>query len=668
MTKEDIRKKIEELRRIIKKHDKLYYQKDKPGISDQEYDSLMRELTVLEKAHPELITPNSPTQRVSGKPIKGFKTVKHIVPMLSMDNTYSADELREFDKRVKKNLPGKEIEYTVELKIDGASISLLYEKGMLKAGSTRGDGVKGDEVTHNIRTIRSIPLNISAKDMDIPSVIEIRGEAFMAYSVFEKLNQAARENDKEPFANPRNAAAGSLKLLDPKIVAERHLDMFVYGVGHVEGASFDKHSDVLKFLGNSGFNVNPNIEIFGNIEDVIKYCDKWEKEKDSLDYHIDGMVIKVNSLKQQKQLGVTTKSPRWMIAYKFPAERVATKLLDIIVQVGRTGALTPVAILKPVRVSGTVVSRSTLHNFDEIERLDVRINDTVLIEKSGEIIPKVIKVLKDKRTGSEKRFSPPEKCPACGSKAIKDKSEVALRCENVSCPALLKNNVLHFASRNAMDIEGLGEAIVNQLVDKRMIKDCGDIYYLTAEKLEALERLAGKSARNLVGAIEKSKSNPLPRLIFALGIRHVGVHAAWILAKEFGSVKNIAKEPAESLTKIHEIGDVMARSIASFFKKESSRLVLKKLEQAGVNMKGAIKKTKSLLAGKTIVVTGTLSNFARNEIESLIRELGGNPSSSVSKNTDILLAGELPGSKLKKAKKLGVKIMTEAGFRKLIKR
>jgi len=668
MTKESAKREINNLRRLIEEHDRLYYIENRPKITDHEYDSLMKRLENLEKKYPELITPISPTQRVGGEPIETFKTVKHITPMLSMDNTYSANELRDFDKRVRKNLSEKKVEYVVELKIDGTSISLLYKDGTLHVGATRGDGVSGDDVTHNLKTIKSIPLKIHNKDMKFPALAEVRGEVFMTNTSFEKLNKYAEKHKEAPFANPRNATAGSLKVLDPKIVAKRHLDIFIYGMGHFEGVDFKTQSEVLEFLKKTHFKVNPDIEKFDNIEDVIKYCDKWETKKDKLDYHIDGMVIKIDALNQQRELGVTTKSPRWMIAYKFPAERVMTKLVDIIVQVGRTGVLTPVAVLKPVHVSGSVVSRSTLHNFDEIERLDVKIKDTVLIEKSGEIIPKVVKVLKEKRTGHEEDFKIPTKCPVCGSKVVKDTKEVAIRCENISCPALVKSSVLHFASRSAMDIEGLGEAIVDQLVDSNLIKDYGDIYYLTIDKVKTLERMAEKSAQNLIDSIEKSKSKPLSRLIFALGIRHVGVHAAWILAQRFGSIDNIEKQSADELKGIHEIGDVMAESIVNFFQEKKNRAILKKLADVGVRIKEAHKKmAKASLSGKTVVVTGTLTSYTRGEIESLIRESGGNAASSISKNTDFLVIGESPGSKLDKAKALGVKIINEAGFKRLIK-
>lgn len=667
--KESAKKEIAKLKKAIEKHNKLYYVKDRPEISDFEYDKLVAELKALEDKHPELITPDSPTQRVGGEPIKEFKTVKHIVPMLSMDNTYSPDELREFDKRVKKNLPGEKVVYTVELKFDGASISLLYKNGVFERGSTRGDGINGDDITHSLKTIKNIPLMVDEDILKKPSLIEVRGEVFMTHNALESLNNIRMEEGEEPFANTRNAAAGSLKLLDPKIVAKRGLEAFIYGVGHYEGIDFKCQSGMLSFLKKASFNVNPYLESFEDIEGVIQYCNNWEKKKDKLDYHIDGMVIKVDSFQQQRLLGVTTKSPRWMIAYKFPAERVATKLLDIVVQVGRTGVLTPVAILKPVSVSGTTVSRSTLHNFDEIERLDVKIKDTVLIEKSGEIIPKVVSVLKEKRRGDERSFTQPVKCPVCGSKVVKDKEEVALRCENVACPALAKGSILHFSSRNAMDIEGLGEALVNQLVDKEMIKDYGDIYYLTIDQLKGLDRMAEKSAQNLIDGIAKSKSNPLSKLIFALGIRQVGVHAAWVLAQRFGSIDVLAEQTIEDLTRIHEVGEVMAGSIFKFFRLKTNQSVIKKLKEAGVRMEELRHKTKhSELEGKTVVVTGSLVEYTRSQVESLIRQLGGHPSSAVSKKTDLVLAGESAGSKLNKAKKFGIKIINEKDFKRIVAR
>ncbi|MDP8230836.1 MAG: NAD-dependent DNA ligase LigA [Candidatus Gorgyraea atricola] len=675
--KKDIEQKIKKLRQIIDHHDRRYYVENKPEVSDQEYDRLMKELEKLERAHPGLVTPDSPTQRVSGEVLAGFETVSHREPMLSMDNTYSADEIREFDKRVKKNLEVDKLDYVVELKIDGVSVSFLYEKGRFIQGATRGDGFKGDNATINLKTIRSLPLSIAAKKS--PDLFEARGEVYMPRKSFDKINKEKEKIGEDLFANPRNAAAGSLKLLDSSMVAKRHLSMWIYGVGYVEGTGFKTQSEALSFLKDAGFRINPYIKKCHTIEDVISYCDTWEKKKDSLGYDIDGMVIKVDSFSCQKALGQTSKSPRWMIAYKFPAERKETVLKDIVVQVGRTGTLTPVAMLKPVELSGSTVARATLHNQDEIMRKDVRIGDHVIIEKAGEIIPQVVEALKKKRTGKEKKFSMPSRCPACNSKVESVEGEVALRCENLSCPAQLKERVKHFASRQAMDIEGMGEAIVNQLVDKELIEDYGDIYSLKLDKVTDLERMADKSASNLISAIEKSKTNELNRLVFGLGIRHVGVRAAWILASRFNSLDKIASLETEELEAINEIGPVMARSICSFFRSRENRKVIEKLKKAGVSLvtSDPIRKSKisygagkgqgtRLLEGKTFVITGSLEKYSRQEIEELILKLGGNASSSVSKKTDFLVAGKEAGSKFDKAKKLGVKIINEEEFRKLI--
>ncbi len=667
--KERAIKRIAKLRGLIERHNRLYYNEDSSEISDQEFDILMRELKSLEGEYPDLVTPASPTRRVGGEPLEKFKSVKHKTPMLSMDNTYSADELRRFDERVRKNLDREEPAYTVELKIDGASVSLLYKEGVFRVGATRGDGASGDDVTANLKTIKSIPSEITGKGIEIPSLLEVRGEVFMTLTSFNRLNKDAGKNGLEPFANPRNAAAGSLKLLDPKIVKKRKLDIFIYGVGRFEGGNIMTQYGALEFLKKAHFCVNPHIAKFGNIEDVIRYCDKWESGGEELDYHIDGMVVKVDSFKQQSILGMTSKAPRWMISYKFPAERVATRVLDINIQVGRTGALTPVAILEPVQIAGSVVSRSTLHNFDEIERLDVKIGDTVLIEKSGEIIPKVIKVLKAKRSGNEVKFKIPARCPICSSGVVKDAEGVALRCENASCPALVKNSILHFASRSAMDIEGLGTAIVNQLVDSGVIGDYADLYYIKEDDLISLERMAKKSAGNLLDSIAKSKDAALSRLVFGLGIRHVGIRAAWILADRFGSIKEIAKQSKEGLASIHEIGDVMSGSIVDFFENKTNIAIIDKLRRAGVKTEEPAKKREQTpLTGKTIVVTGSLGGYSRSGIESAIREGGGRPSSSVSESTDFLVVGESPGSKLAKAKRLGVKIITEEEFTKMAAR
>ncbi len=670
--KKDIRKELEKLRDEIRYYDRLYYVEDKPKVSDQEYDALMRRLKKLEEAHPELITPDSPTQRVGGEPVKGFQTIRHLVPMLSMDNTYSAQEIRDFDERVRKNLKaedkGEDVEYVVELKIDGVSISLLYENGKFIRGATRGDGVNGDDISGNLKTIRSIPLSLSKDAGRLPKSIEVRGESYMTKEAFLKINREKEKKGEELFANPRNACAGSLKLLDPTIVAARHLNVFIHGFGHYEGIEFNTHLEALGYLKRSGFRTNPDIKVCKAIEEVISYCNSWEDRRDKLDCAIDGMVLKVNRIDQQRRLGVTTKSPRWMIAYKFPAEKALTELRDIIVQVGRTGTITPVAMLKPVHLSGTTVSRATLHNFDEIERLDVKIGDKVYVEKSGEIIPKILSVAKEKRTGKEKKFAMPNRCPACGAKLVSDPDEVAIRCENISCPAQMKERILHFASRNAMDIEGMGSAIVDQMVGKNFVKDYGDIYYLKFEEIKGLERMAERSAQKLLSAIESSRAHDLHRIIFALGIRHVGEHAAWVLAERYGSIDALVKATAEELTDIHEVGAAMADSVCDFFRNKENLKVLKKLKDAGVKMSQQRRKvqTKGRLAGKTFVLTGILKSFTRSQAEELILKLGGMASSSVSKKTDFVVYGEDPGSKLDKAKDLGIKVITEEEFKKLI--
>ncbi len=666
--KKDIKKKIEELRKEINRHNKKYYVDNKPEISDHEYDRLMDGLKKLEEAYPELVTSESPTQRVGGEIVKEFHTVGHKVPMLSIDNTYSPEEIMKFDERVKKNLEVDKLNYVAELKIDGVSISLLYENGVFIQGATRGDGFKGDDVTVNLKTIKSLPLKLDVKKgASMPELFEARGEVYLPAKVFLEINEEKETLGEELFANPRNAAAGSLKLLDSSLVARRHLDLWIYGVGYIKGSEFKTQFDALNFLKDSGFRVNPNIKKCGSIEEVIKYCNAWQDKRHGLEYDIDGMVIKVDSFSYQKALGQTSKSPRWMIAYKFPAERKETVLEDIIVQVGRTGALTPVAILKPIELAGTTVSRASLHNQDEIGRKGVKIGDHVLVEKAGEIIPQVVEVVKKKRNGSEKEFFMPKKCPVCGSVVKRLKNEVALRCENISCPAQLKERIRHFASREALDIEGMGDAIVAQLVDNKLIKDYGDIYILKHEKVADLDRMADKSALNLINAIEKSKSNSLNRLVYGLGIRHVGVRSAWILASRFKSLDRLAKADIEELQGIDEIGPVMAESIFNFFRIGENKKIIEKLKHNGVNMQEKdVGSTPGNIEGKTFVVTGSLENFSRHQIEELIRRSGGNASSSVSKNTDYLIAGKDPGSKLDKAKQLGVKIINEKEFERLI--
>jgi DNA ligase (NAD+) len=669
--KKDIKKRMEELRQELIRHNKKYYVDNKPEISDQEYDRLMGELKKLEEAHPGSVTPDSPTQKVGGEVIKEFRTIEHKAPMLSIDNTYSPEEIMKFDERVKKNLEVDKLDYVVELKIDGVSISLLYEDGAFILGATRGDGLKGDDVTLNLKTIKSIALKLKTKKgVSMPELFEARGEVYLPAKVFLELNEDKEALGEELFANPRNAAAGSLKLLDSSLVAKRHLDMWIYGVGYVEGSEFKTQSETLEFLKNSGFNVNPHIKKCGSIEEVIKYCNEWELKRHGLDYDIDGMVIKVDSFSYQRALGQTSKSPRWMIAYKFPAERKETILEDIVVQVGRTGALTPVAILKPIELAGSTVSRASLHNQDEILRKGVKVGDHVLIEKAGEIIPQIVEVVKNKRNGSEKEFFMPKKCPACGSAVKKLKNEVALRCENMGCLAQLKERIQHFASREAMDIEGMGDAVAAQLVDSKLVKDYGDIYSLKHEELANLDRMADKSASNLIYAIDKSKSNSLNRLVYSLGIRHVGVRSAWVLASKFKTLDRLAEAGIDELQSINEIGPVMAESICNFFKTMENKQVIEKLKKAGVQIDAGtqIYKDTKKLEGKNFVVTGSLESFSRPQIEELICSLGGNASSSVSKNTDYLIAGKDPGSKFDKAKELGVKIINETEFKKLISR
>ena len=661
--KKDITEKIESLRQQIRKHDYLYYVENKPQVSDQEYDKLFSELKKLEEEHPELITSDSPTQRVSGQPIEGFKQVRHAIPMLSIDNTYSEEELRAFDKRVAKLLETKNYSYAVELKIDGLAMSLRYEDGRLVLGATRGDGTKGDDVTHNIKTIRAIPLRLEDKP---PEVLEVRGEVYMPKKAFAKLNEEKEKNGEPLFANPRNAAAGSLKQLDPKITAKRNLSFFAYSLGETSKSIANTHYDNLEKLKKFGLPVNENITKAKDIEEVIKLCEKFEKKRFTLDYQIDGLVIKVDELKYYDTLGTTGRAPRWCMSYKYAAEQAKTKVLSIAVQVGKTGILTPVANLEPVLLAGTTVKRASLHNFDEIDRLDVREGDTVIVEKAGEIIPQVIEVKMEYRHKDAKPFKPPHKCPVCGSKVEKDPAGVYIRCVSTSCPAQLKEKLRYFAGRDQMDIENLGPALIEQLVDKGLVKDFSDLYKLDVFRLLSLERMAQKSAQRVLDGIEKSKSQPLGRLLAALGILHVGEQNAEILASHFGSIEALKKTTEEELTALDQIGPVLAKSIYEYFHNENNLKVIDKLIEAGVNTEQKKTKKSNKLDGKTFVVTGTLENFKRDEIEQTIKENGGKVSSSVSKNTDYVLAGAEAGSKLEKANQLGVKVITEKDFLKMI--
>ena len=668
MNKNEAAKKILILRRELERHNRLYYLEAKPEISDRDYDRLMRELMDLERSFPELITSDSPSQRVGGAPLEKFRTIEHKVPMLSLDNTYSREELQDFDDRVAKALGAGQYDYFVEEKIDGVSIALVYEKGMLVLGATRGDGRYGDDITGNIKTLGSIPLKIptvgSAFQGPVPELLEVRGEAYISKEQFEKINHEKEKAGEELFKNPRNACAGSLKLLDPKLVAARKLDALIHGLVRYEGLGGpESQSEAMAFLKQLGFKVIPDAQKCKDMSEVFGVVDGIERKRAKLQYEIDGVVVKVDRIADQQTLGKTSKSPRWMIAYKYPAEQAETVLEDIRIQVGRTGVLTPVAYLKPVQLAGTTVSRASLHNQDEIERLDARIGDHVLIEKSGEIIPQVISVNKDKRKGDSAKFVFPKKCPVCGEKTGKYGEEVAVRCLNPLCPAQLKGALKHFAGREAMDIENLGVSIIDQLVEKGLVKDMADLYFLKQAGLEALERMAEKSAKNLIEGIEQSKKRPLPSLIFALGILDVGVHTAFILADKFGSIEKLSKATVEDLEGIREIGPVTAESIVGFFHQESTKKLLKKFEDAGVHM-DIVEKVAgdNPFRGKTIVLTGTLEKMERPEAEALLRKLGAHPSGSVSKKTDILVAGPGAGSKLAKAQELGIEIWDEARF------
>ena len=666
MTKQELKKELQRLKEQIRLHDQKYYVENSPEISDHEYDILLKRVKEIEKENPALVTRNSPTQRVGKDTQEGFKKLKHRVPMLSIDNTYSAGELIEFDKRVKKNLLNKDVSYTAELKIDGASVSLFYYKGIFQQGATRGDGKSGDDITLNLKTIKSIPLSVKNKD-NFPDEIEARGEVFMDRTTFNSINRQKILNNEEPFANPRNAAAGSLKLLDPDAVFQRRLDVFIYGVGYCNGTLPYAHSGILEFLKDQGFCTSPHAKECRDINEVIAYCDKWQKKRKTLSYDIDGVVIKVDSTIQQKNLGSTTKAPRWMIAYKFPAQRVKTRLKGIIVQVGRTGVLTPVAELEPVNISGSIVSRATLHNIDEIERKDIMIGDNVIIEKAGEIIPQVVLSVIADRTGNERRFTMPEKCSSCGSGVIKHPEEVALRCINPRCPAQLKEMLKHFVSRQGMDIEGLGEAIIDQLVDRKMIDDYADIYRLTLNDILKLDRMAQRSARNLLYAINRSKNQPLAKLIYSLGIRHAGVHAADILASKFNSIEKLKNQDRQTLTAIKAIGTVMADSIVEFFSKKDTAIIIKKLKSSGVSLGQVESLAGGRLLGKGFVFTGTLSSFLRTQAQDMVKSFGGSVSTSIGKGTDFLVCGKDPGSKRDMAEKLGIKIIDEDEFKNILK-
>ncbi|TET78717.1 MAG: NAD-dependent DNA ligase LigA [Candidatus Cloacimonadota bacterium] len=655
--------KIEKLRDEINYHNYRYYVLNDPVISDTDYDILIKELKELENKYPELITPTSPTQRIGDELVGGFPTVTHSVPMLSLENTYSEEELREFDKRIAKTLLTEKYEYVVELKIDGFAVSLEYRNGELMRGSTRGNGTVGDEITQNLRTINSIPLKLITKDKKLID-IEVRGEVFMSRTVFDRLNREREKNGKPLFANPRNAAAGSIKNMDPRVVAKRKLDIFVHTA--VELHHFKSHYSAIETLKDIGFKVTPVLEVAKDIDEVLEICKTWQFKRDTLLYDIDGMVVKINNFEQHKKLGETIKSLRWAFSYKFPAEQAVTKIKDIVLSVGRTGTVTPIALLDPVKLSGSTVSRSTLHNQDEIKRKDIRIGDYVIVEKGGEVIPKVVKVVTEKRTGKEKKLKMPENCPVCGSELVQSKDEVAIRCINLSCPAQVKGSIQHFASRSAMDIEGLGYVLVEQLVEEGLVKNFADIYSLKFDDLVNLERMGKKSSENLLDAIEKSKERGLAMLIFAIGIRHVGIKAARILASAFQTMDKLISASFEDLESLEEIGPVIAESIVNFLKNRENIKVIENLKANGVKMKLMNKvRVETFLSGKIFVLTGVLKDYTRERAQKLIESLGGRVTSSVSSKTDYVVYGENPGSKFEKAKALGVKLINEEKFRKI---
>ena len=661
---------INVLRDEIRHHDELYYSQENPEISDREYDALMQELRELEAKHPELITPDSPTQRVSGQPAESFPEFIHRVPMLSLDNSYNIDELRAFDERCRKLAGGKAPEYVTELKIDGLSLSVHYEDGVFVRGVTRGDGFRGEDVSSNVRTIRSIPLKLRNQERTIAREIEVRGEAYLGRRIFERINREREEEGEARFANPRNAASGTIRQLDPSITARRRLEMFAYDVIAGQKKAFATHWDALHWAERAGLRVNENRALCKTIDEVIEFCNQMEAKRDDLDYEIDGVVVKVNLTALQEQFGATGKAPRWAIAYKYAARQATTKVNDIVVQVGRTGALTPVAMLEPVQLGGVTVSRSTLHNEDEIERLGLKIGDHVLVERGGDVIPKVVKVIESKRTGKEKKFRMPAKCPVCGGLISRPEGEAVSRCVAADCGAQLVGRLLHFASRRAMRIEGLGVALAEQVLARKLVKDVADLYSLTVNDLASLERMAEKSASNVLAQIDESKTRDLWHLIYGLGIRHVGERTAGILARHFGSLVKLAAATVAELDDIHEIGLTMAESIHDWFADAGNRELCERLTRAGVRTtvdeKSAAPTTEERFAGKVFVLTGTLPGMTRDEARESIEANGGRVTGSVSKKTDYVLAGADPGSKLDKANQLGVAVIDEAEFKKML--
>jgi DNA ligase (NAD+) len=664
----DLEKKVEALRDQIRHHEYRYFVLDDPEISDAEFDQLMIQLKKLEAEHPELITPDSPTQRVGGKPREGVVKAGHSSPMLSLDNTYSVDELRNWERRVHELSGRKDIDYVCELKLDGMSLALQYENGRLVRGITRGDGIVGEDVTLNVRTVRSIPLSIAKEKLKaagIPPDFEVRGEMLMPLAAFRKMNQAREEQGRSLFANPRNATAGTVRQLEPSITAQRRLDYFAYMLLKDGRTFFDRHWKTLDALDAAGFKVNPSRKLAKNFEDVWAFIEEEETKREKLPYEIDGIVVKVDRTALQDELGYTGKAPRWAIAYKYAARAGITQIEDIRVQVGRTGKLTPVAVLKPVPIGGTTVSRATLHNMDEIERLGVKIGDWVEVERGGDVIPKVNRVLDDNHPRGHKTFHMPDKCPVCGGQVIRSEGEADHRCVNANCPAKLRETILHFASRGVMNIDGMGEALVNQLTDRGLVKNVADIYKLTKQDLLSLERMGEKSAQNILREIEASKKLPLERVIYGLGIRFVGERTAQFLAEELGSMDALMNAGQEELQQVNEVGPRIAESIAEFFQEPRNRELVERLRQAGLTFKGTMKERGTKFAGKTFVLTGTLS-LPRDQVKKTIEAAGGRVAGSVSKKTDYVIAGSDAGSKLDKAKELGVSVIGEKDLANLL--
>jgi len=661
----DVRQEVERLRREIEHHNYRYYVLDDPLVSDAEYDTLFRRLEQLEAEHPELASPDSPTQRVGAMPLEKFETVRHRHPMLSLNNVTTREEMAEFDARIRKFLNLERVEYVGEPKIDGVAVELVYEDGVLTTGSTRGDGVVGENVTPNIRTIRSVPLRLQRGPKPVPELLEVRGEVYLPIEAFRRLNREREEAGQPVFANPRNAAAGSLKQLDPRVTASRPLALVCHGVGEARGVKLSRHWEALEAFQGWGLRPVPRTRVLDSLDAAGAFYADLERERDSLPYEIDGIVVKVNDLGLQRRLGEISRAPRWAVAWKFKPRQATTRIVNIVPSVGRTGVLTPVAELEPVQVGGVTVRNASLHNMDEVERKDVRVGDTVLLERAGDVIPYVVKVVTERRTGREKRFRMPPACPVCGAKVVRAEGEVAYRCIGLACPAKLKQQLRFFGARGAMDVEGLGEKLVDQLVDRGLVRDVADLYHLDAETLAALERMGKKSAANLCAQLERSKQTTLPRLLVALGIRQVGEATAKALAEHFGTLERLMDATEEELQEVRDVGPEVAASIRGFFAEKQNRKVIQKLLAAGVRP-AAVARPKGPLAGKKFVLTGTLETMTRPEAQRRIEALGGRLQSSVSKETDYVVVGVDPGSKLAKAKALGVRTVEEKAFVKLL--